>query len=222
MKIKRRTSPEAGVSIFELMTVTIIIFILCAFAVLRLQPAWQQIQSNAAVDQVKSTLRQGRELSVSQRRTIVLQFLAPAPGTPCLANGGVSVCLALTEMLVVPGVPPAPATQVQAAAPFEVIPVEGKVQFMSFNGEPDTPDAFIGVAPTAPSGVYYGATPGVPPSGMQFHSDGTFTNGTGNPINLTIFLGEPNIPSTERAITILGNTGKVSWYQGNGQAWFRL
>lgn len=221
-KSKRRANPEAGASVFELMIVTIIIFILSAFAVMQLRPALQQIQANAGVDQVKSSLRQARELSVSQRRTIILQFLNAAPATSCLPNGNVNVCLTLTEMNIIAAVPPAPATQVAAAAPFEVVPIEGNVQFMSFSGYPDTPDAFIGAGPVPPEGVYYGSTPGVPPSGMLFQSSGAFTNGTGTPINLTIFLGEANIPTTARAITILGNTGKVSWYQGTGAGWFRL
>jgi type II secretory pathway pseudopilin PulG len=220
-KIERRAR-QVGFSVVELMIVVIIIFILSAFAVLQLRPALQQIQSNAALDQLKTALREGRELSVSQRRTIILQFLTAAPATSCPPTGGINLCIALTQMQVVPAVPPAPPTQVAAANPFEVLPLEGNVQFISFNGELDTPDAFIGAAPTVPNGIYTGSTAGVPGSGMQFHSDGTFTNGNGNPINLTIFLGEPNIPTTARAITILGNTGKVSWYQGTGGGWFRL
>jgi type II secretory pathway pseudopilin PulG len=222
MKMIERRASQTGFSVIELMIVVIVIFILSAFAVLQLRPALQQIQANAAVDQLKSALREGRELSVSERRTIILQFLPAATGTSCLPAGNVNLCVALTQMLVVPGVAPAPPTQVAAANPFEVLPLESNVQFISFTGELDTPDAFIGAAPTVPNGVYTGSTAGVPNSGMQFQSDGTFDNGNGQPINLTIFLGEPNIPTSARAITILGNTGKVSWYQGTGGGWFRL
>lgn len=213
-----RTSSQRGFSIVELMIVTIVIFIIAAFAVLQLQPAWQQIQANAALNQVKSTLRQARELSISQRRTIIVQFLT-APVASCPGTGSVYNCIALTQMVVTPGNPP---TQAAAANPFLVLPIEGNVKIMTFAGEPDTPDAFIGVAPTAPLGLYTGATAGAPTSGLQFQSDGTFTNGNVNPVNLTIFLGETKIPTTARAITILGNTGRVTWYQGTGTAWFRL
>jgi len=221
MKAKRRASPQAGFSIVELMIVMIVIFIVSGFAVIQLRPAWQQIQANAALDEVKSTLREAREIAISQRRTIVVQFPAAATGTPCLPTGNVFYCITLTQMVVVPAVPPAPPTQVLAANPFLVIPLENNVQFLSYTGEPDTPDAFIGVAPTVPNGFYFGATAGVPVSGLQFQSSGQFTNGTLNPINFTIFLGEPDIPTTARAVTVLGNTGKVTGYQGSGKAWFQ-
>lgn len=222
MKPQRCLSPEAGYTVFELMVVTSVIFILAAFAVIQLRPALQQMTANAGLDAMKSSLRQARELSISQRRTIILQFLNPAPGTPCPPSANSEICLALTEMLVTPGVPPAPPAQVAAASPFQVFPIVGTMGLLSFNGEPDTPDAFIGQPPTPPDGVYNGSASGFPPSGMCFNSDGTFTNCNGVPINLTIFLGEANIPTTARAITILGTTGKVSWYQGTGSGWSRL
>lgn len=215
---ERTQKSQKGFSVLELMIVTIVIFIIAAFAVLQLQPAWQQIQANAALNQVKSTLRQAREMSISQRRTIIVQFVA-APTASCPGTGNVFYCIALTQMVVTPGNPP---TQAAAANPFLVLPIEGNVKLMTFAGEPDTPDAFIGVNPTPPQGLYTGGTAGAPTSGLQFQSDGTFTNGNVNPVNLTIFLGETKIPTTARAVTILGNTGRVTWYQGTGTAWFRL
>jgi type II secretory pathway pseudopilin PulG len=221
MKSKRLASPEAGFSMLELMIVMIVIFIASGFTVIQLRPAWQQIQANAAMDEVKSTLREARETAISQRRTIVVQFPVAATGTPCRPAGNVFYCITLTQMTVVPAVPPAPPTQVLAANPFLVIPLKNNVQFLTYAGEPDTPDGFIGTAPTVPNGMYFGATEGVPTSGLQFQSSGQFTNGTANPINFTIFLGEPNIPTTARAVTVLGNTGKVTGYQGSGLAWFQ-
>jgi Tfp pilus assembly protein FimT len=215
----RERAAEGGFSVTELMIVMIIMFVVMAISVIQLQPTWQQIQANAGLDEVKSTLRQAREMSISQRRTIIVQFLTAASGTPCLPSGGVKNCIALTEMVVTPGNPP---TQAAAAAPFQVTPIEHNVQFITYSGEPDTPDAFIGVAPTPPNGLYVGATSGAPASGLEFQSDGTFTNGNVNPVNLTLFLGETNIPTTARAVTILGNTGRVTWYQGTGKAWVRL
>jgi Tfp pilus assembly protein FimT len=218
---RMKRNREAGFSIVELMIVMVVIFIVSGFAVIQLRPAWQQIQANAAMDQVKSALRQARETAISQRRTIVVQFPAAATGTACPPTGTVYYCITLTQMTVVPGTPPAPATQVLAANPFLVVPLENNVTFISYASEPDTPDAFIGTPPVAPNGLYFGSTTGVPTSGLQFQSNGQFTNGTVNPINFTIFLGEPNIPTTARAVTVLGNTGKVTGYQGSGLAWFQ-
>lgn len=221
MKFDGSASSQAGFSVVELMIVMIVMFIVTAFAIIQLRPAWQQIQANAAMDEVKSTLRQAREIAISQRRTIVVQFPAASVGTACPPSGSVFYCITLTQMTVVPGVAPAPPTQVLAANPFLVIPLENNVQFITYTGETDTPDGFLGVAPTVPNGLYFGSTSGVPASGLQFQSNGQFTNGTANPINFTIFLGEPNIPTTARAVTVLGNTGKVTGYQGSGKAWFQ-
>lgn len=220
-KPQRPSNPERGFSTVELLTVTFIIFVVSAMAIIQLQPAWQQLQANAGWDQVRSTLRQARELAISERRAIVVQFLTPAVGTSCLPAPGVTECIALTQMVVTPGTPPAPATQSAAASPFLVVPMENNVQLLSYSGEPDTPDAFIGAGPTAPSGFYTGAAAGPPTSGLQFQSDGTFTNGNDNPVNVTIFLGVANMPTTARAITVLGNTGRVSGWRGTGKAWFR-
>ena len=63
-----------GFSFIELLVVIGIIFIVSAMALFQLLPTWRQSQSNAALDQVKSTLRQARETAVAQRRTIAVQF----------------------------------------------------------------------------------------------------------------------------------------------------
>ncbi|HXY77518.1 MAG TPA: hypothetical protein VEH47_01790 [Candidatus Acidoferrales bacterium] len=212
---------EMGYSIVELMTVSIIIFIVCAMAVMQLEPTWQQLQANAAMAEVKATLRQARESAISQRRTIVVAFPAAATGTSCNPTGNVFYCITLTQMTVVPAVPPAPPTQVIAAAPFLTIPLENNVQFISYSGEPDTPDGFVGIPPVAPNALYAGGTAGIPTTGLQFQSDGTFTNGNVTPVNFTIFLGEKNLPSTARAVTIFGATGKVTGYAGNGKGWYQ-
>jgi len=220
-KAERRVGAEAGFSVLELMVVTAITFIACGFAVIRLEPAWQQLQANTAMSQVKSALRQARETAISQRRTIIVQFLKATAGTSCQPTGNVTTCIALTQMVVTAG---SPDTQAAAAAPFAIIPLEPNVQLLSFAGEPDTPDGFIGQAPTAPNGLYLaGAAQALPTTlqALQFQSDGTFTNIAVNPINFTILLGEPNIPSTARAVTVLGNTGKVTGYAGSGSAWFQ-
>jgi Tfp pilus assembly protein FimT len=215
---KSGRGPERGFSIVELLTVCIIAMTVMAMALIQLQPTWQQFQANAAFDQVKGTLRQARELAISQRRSIVVQFLTAAAATKCLPQNNVLNCIALTQMVVTAGTPP---TVAQAVNPFLVIPIENNVQFISFAGEPDTPDAFIGAAPVAPNGIYTGAVAGPPGSGLQFQSDGTLTDGNGNPVNITVLLGVNNMPTTARSVTVLGNTGRISPYRGSGKAWYR-
>ena len=217
---RRRTNRQLGFSMVELAMVTMMGLIIMGMSVVELQPVLQQIQANAGIDQVKSTLRQARELAISDRRTTVVQFLNSGAAN-CPASGSIVNCIALTQMVVVPGTPPAPPTQSLASSPFLVIPIESHVQLLSFSGEPDTPDGFIGAAPTAPNGLYTGSNAGAPTTGMEFQSDGTFTDGNGNPINLTVFIGETGIPTTARAVTVLGNTGRVFAYHSTGSAWLR-
>lgn len=214
---RRRTNRQVGFSMVELMMVVLMGLVIMGMSVVELQPVLQQIQANAGIDQVKSTLRQARELSISDRRTTVVQFLSSGSAN-CPASGTIFNCIALTQMLVVAGTPP---TQTLASSPFLVVPIESHVQLLSFSGEPDTPDGFIGAAPAPPNGLYTGSSVGAPTTGMAFQSDGTFTDGNGNPINLTIFIGEAGIPTTGRAVTVLGNTGRVFAYHSTGTTWLR-
>jgi type II secretory pathway pseudopilin PulG len=199
MRLTKR-NPAAGFTFIELLVVIGMIFIVSGMAMFQLQPAWQQSQSNAAMDQVKSTLRQARETAIAQRRTIAVQF-----------SGNNTISL---YQFVVVGV-----TSTIAGTPFLTIPIQKNVKFMTFAAMPDTPDAF-GV-PGGGSGIMFASVVNGPPSGMQFQSDGTFTDGTGIPINGTVFMGVANIPATARAVAVLGNTGRIRGYYGTGTGWFQ-
>jgi hypothetical protein len=181
----------------ELGVVMFVIFVISGIAIIQLQPTWQQLEAGAATDQVKTVLREARELSISQRRTIAVQFV-----------GNNEIELFQYQIQYTPlGAP----TQVISTTPFLTVPIENHVSFMTFTAETDTPDQFSGTIST-PGGIYFGGVAGGPPAGMEFQSDGTFTDGNGNPINGTVFLGVTNIPQTARAVTVLGNTGRIkSW-----------
>jgi hypothetical protein len=43
--------------------------------------------------------------------------------------------------------------------------------------------------------------------------------GNSNPVNASIFVGDPTNTSTARAITILGSTGRVRSYTWDGSLW---
>jgi type II secretory pathway pseudopilin PulG len=189
-----------GFSFIELLVVIGIIFTVCGMALFQLLPTWRQSQSNAALDEVKSTLRQARETAVAQRRTIAVQFTG---------NNTISL-----YQFVVVG-----TTSTIAATPFLTIPIQTNVSFTTFPGMPDTPDAYG--LPGVGGGIMFGSVAGGPPSGMDFQSDGTFTDGTGIPINGTVFMGVANIPASARAVTVLGNTGRIRGYHGTGSGWFQ-
>jgi len=182
-----------------MMVVVVIIGIVLAMTLLELQPTVYQFRANAALAQVKGAMRQAREMAISERRTIVVQFVG---------NNTIEL-FEVNE----PG-------NVVAGAPFMTLPIENTVSFMTFAGEPDTPDTY-GI-PAVPSGIEFAGVVGGPPVGMQFQSDGTFTDANGNIINGTVFMGITNIPTTARAVTILGGTGRIHAWQGSGLSWFQL
>jgi type II secretory pathway pseudopilin PulG len=192
---------QRGFSVTELMVVVVIGIVLTAAAMMQLNPALQQQRANAGADEVKSTLRLARETAVSDRRTVQVTF----------TNKNT---ISLYEL--------APGTTTLGAA-FLTVPIEGTVQFMTFQGETDTPDGFSPTI-TVPDGVFFAGVDGGPTSGMMFQSDGTFTNGNGTPINGTVFLGVLNVTSSMRAVTVLGNTGRVTLWRvqstGTTTTWF--
>ena len=185
----------------------VIILIVANVAIIMLEPELQQIRANAAIDQVKDAFRLARQTAISQRRTIVIQFVTAAAATTCPASGLVYQCIELSQIAE-------PGNVVQA--PYLILPIESSVQFMTFNGV-DTPDGY-GV-PSA-GGIMFGGISGGPVGGMEFQSDGTFINAAGTPINGTVFMGIAGIPTTARAVTVLGNTGRVHAFQGNGSGWY--
>jgi len=95
------------------------------------------------------------------------------------------------------------------------VPLESGAQFMTFSGETDTPDSF-GIPSTG--GIEFGGVAGARQQGCSFQSDGTFTDGSGNPINGTVFLGSPSNNSTAGAVTVLANR-RVRRYYYSRSGW---
>ena len=186
---------QLGFSTLELTFVIVMSLAVMAMSVIQMQPFLQQTQADSAQQQLKESLRQARELAISQRRTMVVQF----SGTKT------------TTLYQV-----AEPSNVMSTTPYLTLVLPGAAQFMTYSTEIDTPDGF---GKPASGGIEFGGSTGTPTAGVQFQSDGTFTDGNGNPINGTIFLGLPNVPSSGRAITILGNTGRIKVYQYTGTSW---
>jgi prepilin-type N-terminal cleavage/methylation domain-containing protein len=198
----RRSGDQArGFSVIELVVVIAISLAIAGIAIIQAQPALMQIHANTAKDEVQSALRQARETAISDRRDVQVEFLVnPAGNTPgsyvrLTRIGG--ACCANTVILM--------------------MPISNTVIFTTFPGEPDSPDGFGNGGP-----IFFGGIAGGPPAGMIYQSDGTFViNGAGTPINGTVFLGVPNQPTTARAITVLGATGRVRSYHISGTTtWF--
>jgi len=168
-----------GFSTVELLVVIAVIGLMVAATVPQMQPLVQQLHANTATSQVLSQLRLARQTSIAQRRSIQVQFL-----------GNNEIKFVRNEV---------PNGQTVVCDLF----LDGNVQFLLVPSMPDTPDGYGNNNPVEFAGLGGG------PNVMQFQSDGTFVDGNGNPINGTVFLGIPNFPSSARAITVLGTTGRV-------------
>ncbi len=90
------------------------------------------------------------------------------------------------------------------------IALEGGVQFLLGEGVGDTPDRFT------PTGA-------LPAPTIVFGSDGMLIDATGAPMNGTIYLSIPGAKQSQRAITVLGSTGRVRGYRWvGGSNWTRV
>ncbi|MFY9527955.1 MAG: prepilin-type N-terminal cleavage/methylation domain-containing protein [Candidatus Acidiferrales bacterium] len=196
--VRGRTKAD-GFSLIELMVVIAIIFVVAAMAMISMQPNVQQMRANAAMDQVLEELRTAREYAIANRRWVQVQFNVPQPNQVT-----VTVKNSLTA----------------GAGPDVVlgtVPLQQTVVFFVFAGQPDTPDGYGNG-----NAILFAGVPNGPPAGMYFDSTGAFTNaGTGLPITGTVFLGNPAFPSTARAVTVLGGTGRIRAWKGTLTGWFQ-
>ncbi|HVB38082.1 MAG TPA: type II secretion system protein [Vicinamibacterales bacterium] len=108
----------AGFTMTELMVVVAIMGITAAMAVFQAQVSLPSIRGDAGMRVVMAQLNTARELAISQRRVIQVNFIAP------------------NEIQLVRQDIPTGTTILS------LVPFEASVQFMQFAGVPDTPDAF--------------------------------------------------------------------------------
>jgi type II secretory pathway pseudopilin PulG len=199
LKARRGGDQARGFSMIEVVVVIAVAMTIAGIAIIQVRPALQQIQANTAKDEIQSSLRRARELAISDRRNVQVEFLTNPAGNPAgsyvrLTRKGVGTADVILLMLA----------------------IQNSVVYTTYVGEPDTPDGYGNAAP-----VYFGGVANGPPAGMVYQSDGTFVvNGIGTPINGTVFLGIPGQPSTARAVTVLGTTGRVRSYHISGASWF--
>jgi len=87
--------------------------------------------------------------------------------------------------------------------------LEHGTQFLLFAGQPDTPDGFGRLTATYFNGV----------AAVMFTSDGQLTDANGNPVNGSVFLGQPGKPDTARSLTVFGPTATIRTYRWTGANW---
>jgi hypothetical protein len=175
--------------------------VICAMAVFTLQPALQNANCDAAMDQVLGQLRQAREYAITNRRYVQVSFatVANIPQITLTQRNDLTSGAGFTNPVL------------------STVAIHAPEQFF-YGGGPDTPDA-LG-QPLAGGGIEFGGISGGPIGGMLFQSDGEMVNGvTYLPINGTVFLGQTGPNTTARALTVLGATGRVRAWKGSGTGW---
>ncbi|MHB8755379.1 MAG: pilus assembly FimT family protein [Candidatus Acidiferrales bacterium] len=192
--MRKRRNSSSGFSMIEIMISIIVMAVIMAATIIEMQPLIQQMHANAAADMILGQLRTARQLSIAKRRDIQVQFIGTneIKLTQLPILGAGGGPIVLSDLFLSP-----------------------TVFFTTFAGMPDSPDGF-GDA----SAVEFGGLAGGPPT-MQFQSNGTFVDGNGVPIDGTVFIGVANIPTSARAITVLGTTGRIRLYKGNGAGWLQ-
>jgi len=188
-KARESGGEERGFSMIELLIVVLVLMTVGAMAIIQLSPTLQQQQANAAMIQIASELRQARELAMTERRNIQVSF-------------PVNNQITLTRMNL-------PAGQ----AVLGTVPIQAPAVFMLTPGAPDTPDGFGNKG-----AIEFGNVVNGPPT-MLFQSDGTFVDTAGNLLNGTVFIGIPNVPTSGRAVTVVGATGRIRMYKANPTGW---
>ncbi len=192
----KKSTPK-GFSLLELMAVMAAIAVMLAFSFISASNIVPSFRATSGMNQVMGVIRRARHAALSDRRTVAVNFIG---------NNQI-------QLLTIPpggGV----GTPLDKLAP---ITIEGGVQFLYFPATGDTPMGFG----SCPAGTCF-TNPANPGGGLPattFLADGTFGAGIGVPVNGTIFLGIPNKPTTARAITILGATGRIRTYYWDGHVW---
>ena len=204
---KRTKRAERGFSLMEMVVVLGLAFTVMAFAVMKTAGTSQNARANSATDAVISQLRQARELAIAKRRNVQVQFTAPNQ-------------IQIT-VLTLPG----EAIPAAIAPTFLNDNVGGGLTFTVFSTLPDTPMGFgnstaINLQQPTGGGAWTcmfttsGAFVGTAQSAASLYQA---TNN--NPVNASIFLGITGKPSTARAVTVFGATGRVRSYYWNGTSW---
>jgi len=204
---RRDSNRHCGFSLLEMTVVIALILIVSAIAVIKLQPVLQDAKTDVAMRQVLDQLRQAREYSIANRRYIQVTF-------PIVVVGGKTqyqIVMTQRNDLTVGGAAANPV--------LSTVPIQAPATFLSFGGV-DTPDVYGNAAAIEFAGVNGG-----PAAGMMFQSDGEFVaGGTYLPINGTVFIGVAGQPTSARAITVLGTTGRIRAWKtsANAASWVQF
>jgi prepilin-type N-terminal cleavage/methylation domain-containing protein len=181
---------QAGFSLLEVLIVVGILGTMAAMAMMVSPSYSQHARAEAGISQVIDVMRSAREVAISQRRNVRLQFI------------GLNAIRTLREDIDVNGI-------LTGTTVLRTVELENRVQFRLEPGVPDTPDLF-GMA---------SATDFDLPAPWMFTSEGSFVGASGDVTNGTVFMSIPNEANSARAITVLGTTALIRPWRWNGREW---
>ena len=186
---------QAGMSLIEMMVVVGIVGIMTSMAIVQIANSRVALKGDGGMRVVLSHVNTARELAISQRRYMRLNFIAP------------NLVQVIRE-----------DTTTTTTILYSVV-LEGGVTFTVPTMVPltDTPDGPSNGGVASANGINFGAV-----TNVKFAPDGTLVNQDGLTTNGTICLQIPASPLSARAVTVLGSTGRVRGYRWNGKLWTRV
>lgn len=185
-----------GISLVEVLVAVGIVGVLAGTTMLVMPSVVAMAKADSGASQLATVLRNAREQAVTERRNIQISFVVP------------NIVEVRRENL---GAGPGNTVVVTGQTLLSRTTLEQGMEFARFAPpQPDTPDGF---APAAGTIVFTG----VPP--WQYTPEGTLVSQSGDPVNGTIFLGNPIDPNSAHAITLFGATALLREWRWNGARW---
>jgi prepilin-type N-terminal cleavage/methylation domain-containing protein len=188
---------DSGFSVTELLIAITIAGILMGAAWTIIINTIPMVRADSALETVVSQLRQARFGAVDQRRNFLVTF-----------NGTAEIVVVRQEINITTGA-------VSGTTPVADVFLPPGVTYTVMAGVPDTPDGFGNSGPVAG----FNCSGNTTPCQLTFQSDGEVLSGT-VPVNGTVFFGIAGSKNTQRAVTIMGATGRTKGYRFNGTAWY--
>ena len=204
MKTSTRSN-AAGFTLAELMIVVGVIGVTMVTATAVMPNMLRQSKADGSTAIVIDTFRLARDRAIGERRNMDVVFVSP---------NRIKIVREEIAYNSVAGTWSSSSTASSNPTVMDVY-LEGGQRFMYFSAmTADTPDLFgLTNKPLA-----FGAVAGPTPT-IMFTSEGTLTDGSGDPINGTVFLGTGNDILSARAVTILGTTALVRAWKWDGRKW---
>jgi prepilin-type N-terminal cleavage/methylation domain-containing protein len=186
MNVANRRSLEVGFTLPELLMALAIGVTIMGFASAGILGLIKTTRAGGGLAEALAAFQSAREISISERRNMRMIFTSPN----VIQIYRVEVPSGSTTLL-------------------RTIQLEGRVEFRTFPGIPDTPVAFGNS-----SAVSFGST-----TPVGFTSDGSMIDANGDVLNGSLFLGVYGDPLSARAITVFGPTGALTQWVWDGRQW---